>query len=848
MAKPIITCFHLFLVAAAGWEMSFGIPSNLWDLCPDNCNHGRDEDDVPWPSGCKERSGWIWCTSTCAPDESNMYYECLWCDSCITGKYLSRGACFDCRRNVADCEDYTCTTSTNSRCIQCMHDRGPGKKAYQLSSNGRTCTELCSWRRIFCYPGSCGSSNRPAYCTCATEFGGQNCLTMTARPTMQYCLGKVKRVENGAEKDTVEAGCMSTTATSTSWTNLRLTASTMQFEAEWKTSFQPSLTAWPRQYYINAYLVGVIAASADWRMERGGTSIRQGTMTCKLSNRDSPNTSMQDCTKNVMIPEEAQHGDEVHFTTKASNGGYVRIRNFDYSYLSTRTFYYTGREVSHSAHFTFDFHDPYHCSTRGPCTGEMLERGQAITKNGDITLRWSGWRDDDSGIGEYEYEVFKLRPFGEMLGMRGLSPIAGQTGTVGAAATQASIHLTEPGVYCIVLTVEDGCGPNDGNFVIARRFLIYDDNSTVEADTSGHHPMWAESASNVTGRVWQTNLQDGMGHGPQVTVSWPDHFCNQFHKHNKFLNAIEEHSSTILPGYEELTGQPPATRSREAIPNVNTIMMFQTDWAVDHQGGRSLGSPPGNWQNVTDMTSQSQSHDIPRQDGDTVRYWVRAFDVMGNFVDDYVTIHVDSSPPVIEDIFLSRGGVDTLAVHHSQDLFEMTVVFSAYDDHSGLHNIHWELHDMADPAVVHGEGQVAVRRPSTLHPECPPPFCTCIPKDEECYFRNHEFTPDANKMNISTGTHDHDYYIVITATNNAMLQSQGRFQITVDTSPPLPGHVHDSLPAETDLDFQQDSIIQASWEGFFDRESGVIFYMYGFAEECLTLENVTQFGNNLTVR
>ncbi|XP_078682399.1 uncharacterized protein LOC144916875 [Branchiostoma floridae x Branchiostoma belcheri] len=67
--------------------------------------------------------------------------------------------------------------------------------------------------------------------------------------------------------------------------------------------------------------------------------------------------------------------------------------------------------------------------------------------------------------------------------------------------------------------------------------------------------------------------------------------------------------------------------------------------------------------------------------------------------------------------------------------------------------------------------------------------------------------------------------------------------ITVDTSPPLPGHVHDSLPAETDLDFQQDTVIQASWEGFFDRESGVMFYMYGFAEDCLTLGNVTEFGN-----
>ncbi|XP_035671781.1 uncharacterized protein LOC118412846 [Branchiostoma floridae] len=125
---------------------------------------------------------------------------------------------------------------------------------------------------------------------------------------MQYCAGKMKRIVNGWEKDTVEAGCNATTATSTSWTNLRLTASTMQFEAEWKSLFQPSgMPTTP--YYINRYSIGVIAASTDWSMERGSTILHQGTLTCKHSNNGSPNTSIQDCTINAMIPEEPRHGD-----------------------------------------------------------------------------------------------------------------------------------------------------------------------------------------------------------------------------------------------------------------------------------------------------------------------------------------------------------------------------------------------------------------------------------------------------------------------------------------------------------------------------------------------------------
>ena len=42
--------------------------------------------------------------------------------------------------------------------------------------------------------------------------------------------------------------------------------------------------------------------------------------------------------------------------------------------------------------------------------------------------------------------------------------------------------------------------------------------------------------------------------------------------------------------------------------------------------------------------------DIPRADGDSVRVWVRATDVMGNTKTDSVLVHVDSSPPVIQDV------------------------------------------------------------------------------------------------------------------------------------------------------------------------------------------------------
>ena len=59
-------------------------------------------------------------------------------------------------------------------------------------------------------------------------------------------------------------------------------------------------------------------------------------------------------------------------------------------------------------------------------------------------------------------------------------------------------------------------------------------------------------------------------------------------------------------------------------------------------------------------------------------------------------------------------------------------------------------------------------------------------------------------------------------------------QITVDMTAPLPGVVSDSEQSEPDVDFQQGSTQHASWQGFFDRESGIMFYQFAFSDHCLT--------------
>ena len=64
----------------------------------------------------------------------------------------------------------------------------------------------------------------------------------------------------------------------------------------------------------------------------------------------------------------------------------------------------------------------------------------------------------------------------------------------------------------------------------------------------------------------------------------------------------------------------------------------------------------------------------------------------------------------------------------------------------------------------------------------------------------------------------------------------GLNQITIDTSPPHTGIVQDGIRGTPEIDFQQSTTLKVHWDGFFDRESGVLFYQYGFHTEHITAE------------
>ena len=62
---------------------------------------------------------------------------------------------------------------------------------------------------------------------------------------------------------------------------------------------------------------------------------------------------------------------------------------------------------------------------------------------------------------------------------------------------------------------------------------------------------------------------------------------------------------------------------------------------------------------------------------------------------------------------------------------------------------------------------------------CDPSNCTCVPATNKCYHNEYQIPLDANKMNISHGRNEMDFYFVLRVTNTANLQNTKTFKVLI---------------------------------------------------------------------
>ncbi|XP_022088109.1 uncharacterized protein LOC110977889 isoform X2 [Acanthaster planci] len=593
----------------------------------------------------------------------------------------------------------------------------------------------------------------------------------------------------------------------------------------WKCSYQPTGlpnpsvldgAGQPVYPYIANVSLGVVSASvtATVHLASGGT-YTLGSENCPAAgSQDDPATSLVICEYTFDIDGSIwtpSDGDVLTYIVDATNGGYMQLYDRDNS-NNIITRYYVGRTVSASANFTFDLDSPYHCvNVSAGCRTTMLDAGDDVTVEADITITWSDWADDLSGIGEYDLQVRQLSGgHGDEMTETFDVPAV----YAGAAVSGQTVMLPHPGVYSIVLTASD----KSGNTRLSRRFVLFDDDPD-DVTTQSHAPLRVLSASTETGYTWVTDLGLPGGTTP-ITLSWFEHFTNAHHRSQGLLKPIGSYAGgEIDTAYDQNFG----LRGRAAIPNALGVTQFRVLYDIDHSGGRTIVNASRNdsddWRNLN--TTTQVTYDLSLVDGDSIRFWVEARDVTGHSLRDTVLTHVDSSPPVVD------GGDGTLAVPSSADLDNVGVAFRAYDVHSGIRTIEWRIFiNQSDTEVELARQTLPPVKIDPATEDCDPSSCLCIPLGD-CYAMYYGFNPD-----VHIGGHSSDYFVGLTVTNHARLVANKTIKVTVDSTPPEAGVVHDGMLGSKEVDYQVGRDLWAHWEGFVDRESGVAFYRYLFDDLC----------------
>lgn len=132
-----------------------------------------------------------------------------------------------------------------------------------------------------------------------------------------------------------------------------------------------------------------------------------------------------------------------------------------------------------------------------------------------------------------------------------------------------------------------------------------------------------------------------------------------------------------------------------------------------------------------------------------------------------------------------------------------------------------------------------------LQSSCQSPSCICAqPLSSPCLSTNYNvhLSRHTHSLHKSRAEHDTDYFLSLTATNKAGLQTTKHLKFTVDASPPTSGVVIDNIAGQQDLDFQNGFLHHFSWSGFFDTETPIKHYLYYIGSSCQTELNTSSPG------
>ncbi|XP_061177042.1 uncharacterized protein LOC133185758 [Saccostrea echinata] len=785
--------------------------------------------------------------------------------SCSNNYFYGSGSkCIACP-TITNCIEMHCSDSAASTiCASCegvVMDK-PYYRAYVSSDDKKQCRKACSWRNdsTRCYPGYC-DGELAENCNCAKGFTGRHCEQMTEYADILQNLFKLKDNHHvlTTPSHSVDPGPHPVV-----WTNYKdWNLAETKWDAKYLLKERPHSD---EDHYIKAFVYGIIDASTTLNYtytvldplkninttdtmdhfnsstESNSTAEQVFNITyiprmsqiiyvynCPQASPAKPATYSFECKRIFSLESNSKPftfstGDTMTFTIKAKIGGHLIMENREQNVNETH--YLVGTTKTLQNVFRWDFVPPYHClinmKINDDCKDPLVVPD--LTENPMITITWNDWHDDLAGIKEYHYEILIISSRNNILQEDRLLEYNG-TGIIYLNESSKTLRLPgTAGLFSIHLVAYDKAG----NFKTTRRFVLYDSDSRVSYNPL--HVTRVQSASEETNYTWvidDTKI---------VNVQWTKRFRNILHDHNKWLDEISP-SYGITKSYDDYSGQRPVTK----VNNVNGCVAFKTEYSI-YDGGNLKDFRP--LASVYDISKESELLTMNWSDGDKAVITVVAVDIFNKTLNDTVTVYRDASPPVIENLWLTRGDVLNVSVHRLEDFTQMTIEWLAYDYHSGLDSIYWKLYDnFTGEIIIHGHEELFVQGSSQDFAECVKKYGN-YSRGPKCYQTNYwgayhrhfqvklEVKRDGGLIpGKEIAAHDSDYFLEVNATNKALLSSVLTKKITVDISPPQTGTVQDGIRGTAEVDFQQSKTLNAHWDGFFDKESGVLFYMYGFHSE-----------------
>ena len=174
------------------------------------------------------------------------------------------------------------------------------------------------------------------------------------------------------------------------------------------------------------------------------------------------------------------------------------------------------------------------------------------------------------------------------------------------------------------------------NTAKARSLLLYDPDNGVTVNPKGR--MYVSNAIEESNFKWLINYN--LSAGINVMLNWTDYFENKFHHEKGLLNPVRPAASDVIDDKE-------GNRTTAGIPNVRGIVRF----SVTHKKDKHINNlkhKPDLEVTIQNIHHQSFNAVYPTaNDGETVKFWVTASDILGNNLTRTYMVHMDSSPPEI---------------------------------------------------------------------------------------------------------------------------------------------------------------------------------------------------------